>query len=785
MLRRYITLFVFLLSPFLLQSQTKKNAPWISYPSANVTDYGVYHFRKTFDLKEVPENLLVHVSADNRYNLFVNGQRVSYGPAKGDFKTYNYDVLDIAPFLTSGDNVIAALVYNGGKDKPLAFFSAQTAFMLDVEEEDFDFLRTDASWKVFENPAYSVISYQEMLFDERWFYGFYACGGGDQVNGNKYPWGWEELQFDESSWLNAEPLHFDGNAPWNLVPRKIPFMASHSVYPQSIREITGFDEKSGAWNGRSKITIPSNTEATVLIDFEVLTMGYPELTTSGGENSSIKIKYAEALYEEVNLKAHRDSVANLTMYGVWDIFQTDGKPSRTFRPLWKRTFRYVKLEIKTQDKPLEILSFINEYSGYPYPDMATFVSDDSKLNEVFTISKRTLQMCSGETYYDTPYYEQLSYGGDNRPIANISTYNSTDDRLLREVLRLYTQSENNETGLFKSAYPSRFDFDQGTWSMAWIQTLLDYYEMRGDMDFILPFVPNMEKILGFYERHLDEETGLIGTVRNKNFIDWSITKGSIPRANEQMEMVQSTMLTMYYVHTLDCAVKLYNYMGDEEKSMQWARISEEIKSAIRENSWDEEKGLFTDYPNSQVFSQHTNILAILSDVVPENEQKDLLKRVLSFKDFDEMASSYFSFFLFKAMQKTDQEELYLGNLDFWYDFLDRGLTTCGETGFASHDRSDSHAWSAHPAYYFLNSVAGIKSAEVGFKSVLISPHLGSLTDLKASMPHPNGKINVSYEVKRGELTAVIELPKGLKGNLSLDGKLIPLNEGINTLNLTL
>ena len=137
------------------------------------------------------------------------------------------------------------------------------------------------------------------------------------------------------------------------------------------------------------------------------------------------------------------------------------------------------------------------------------------------------------------------------------------------------------------------------------------------------------------------------------------------------------------------------------------------------------------------------------------------------------------------MQKTDQEELYLENLDFWYDFLNRGLTTCGETGFPSHDRSDSHAWSAHPAYYLLNSVAGIKSAEVGFKSVLISPHLGSLTDLKASMPHPNGKINVSYEVKRGELTAVIELPKGLKGNLSLDGKLIPLNEGINTLNLTL
>ncbi len=61
-----------------------QDAPWISYPSSNNTVYGVYHFRKTFHLEKVPERLMIHVSADNRYNLFVNGKRVCYGPAKGD-----------------------------------------------------------------------------------------------------------------------------------------------------------------------------------------------------------------------------------------------------------------------------------------------------------------------------------------------------------------------------------------------------------------------------------------------------------------------------------------------------------------------------------------------------------------------------------------------------------------------------------------------------------------------------------------------------------------------------
>ena len=268
-------------------------------------------------------------------------------------------------------------------------------------------------------------------------------------------------------------------------------------------------------------------------------------------------------------------------------------------------------------------------------------------------------------------------------------------------------------------------------------------------------------------------------VNNQNFIDWSIGKGSLPRSNEQKEMIQSTMLTLYFAHTLDCTVRLFNEIGFEEKSKRWALLSEGIKSSVLKASWDEQKQLFSDYPGGDIFSQQTNILAILCDLVPENQQKELLNRILSYDEFDEMASSYFSFFLFKAMQKTDQEDLFLENLDFWYDFLARGLTTTGETGFATHDRSDSHAWSAHPAYYMLNSVCGIKPAEVGFKSVVISPHLGSLTSVKATMPHTEGLISVTYEISGNELNARIELPKNLNGTWEYNGEVITLKGGLN------
>lgn len=752
---------------------------WYAYPSANNNTYGVYHFRKKIQMAEVPDIMQLAVSADNRYNLFVNGERVAYGPAKGDLKTYKYDVVDIAPFLVPGANMVALLVHNAGEEKPLSFISSQTAFLCQPKDQEYQALFDAQNWKAHKSKAYDPITYYEMLFKERWFYGFYACGPGDDFDAKEHPWGWEKLDFEDTDWKTAELLVFDGKAPWNLIERNIPFMDDHVLWPASIREAENIEPKDQFLSGGASIVVPPQTKAKVLMDFGVMTMGYPEIEVDGGAGGHIKVNYAEALYDAVNLKAHRDSVVGKTMYGVWDVFRPDGGQERLFRPLWKRTFRYVQLEIETKDQPLQINSYMLEYSGYPYKNIATFESDDARLNQIFEMGQRTLAMCSGETYYDTPYYEQLSYGGDNRPIGNLSFYTTTDDRLFKEVMRLYPQSINRETKLMKSAYPSRFTFDQGSWSLAWVQSLHDYYFMRGDALFVEPFFENIEGVLNFYDRHIDEEKQILGTVNNRNFMDWSITKGNIPRANEQGEMVNSTLLSLFYLHTLDCTVRLYKALGNNGEAEKWKGRAEHLRKGIFKTSWDKGRGLIADSPDLETFSQHANILAILTDVVPQEEQADLMDRILQKKEFDEYASSFFSFFLFKAMEKTSRQGLFLDHLGFWHEFIDRGLTTMGETGFASHDRSDSHAWSAHPSYFLLRFVGGIYPADTGFNSVLIQPSLGALNKVKATIPHPKGRIEVEYEKGLRTLRAKIVLPKGLTGTFNYGGKEFELTEGEN------
>jgi len=105
-------------------------AKWITCPDASIQDYAVFHFRKSFALDKVPEEFIVHISADNRYILYVNGKLVTYGPARGDLQHWRFEPVDINEYLTPGNNVIAAVVWNFGEHIPAAQMTRKTAFII-------------------------------------------------------------------------------------------------------------------------------------------------------------------------------------------------------------------------------------------------------------------------------------------------------------------------------------------------------------------------------------------------------------------------------------------------------------------------------------------------------------------------------------------------------------------------------------------------------------------------------------------------------------------------------
>ena len=75
-------------------------------------------FRKTFDLPVKPTQAALHLFADVRYVLWVNGTYVERGPNRFQPNGPEYDTINLVPHLQAGRNAVAVLVVgnlSGGK----------------------------------------------------------------------------------------------------------------------------------------------------------------------------------------------------------------------------------------------------------------------------------------------------------------------------------------------------------------------------------------------------------------------------------------------------------------------------------------------------------------------------------------------------------------------------------------------------------------------------------------------------------------------------------------------
>jgi alpha-L-rhamnosidase len=184
---------------------------------------------------------------------------------------------------------------------------------------------------------------------------------------------------------------------------------------------------------------------------------------------------------------------------------------------------------------------------------------------------------------------------------------------------------------------------------------------------------------------------------------------------------------------------------------------------------------------------------VLTDVAPQAEQAAILRKVLASQERTattldgqpvppmSQMSFYFRFYLSRALEHARVADLYLDQLGPWRQMLSMGLSTWAET--PEPTRSDCHAWSASPNYDLLTVVAGIQPDAPGFKRVRITPHLGNLKHLDASMPHGADEIHVHYERRGQGWTATVALPAALDGDLVWRGKSYSLHPGRQTLEL--
>lgn len=766
--------------PDILYKQWK--ASWISVPSEPQTGYGVYLFRKKLHLNAKPSSFKIHVSADNRYKLYVNDKLISLGPARGDLAHWNYETVDLAPLLSSGDNVLAAMVWNEAQWRPEAQISFMTGLIVQGATENEQEANTNSTWKCTRDNSYQPLKFVTNQY--------YVTGPGEVVNMAIKPKNWTRSDFSDAEWKNAQEI-FAGNPKsilgefgipvgWLLVPSPLPQMELHDERLKEVRKSTGISVPASFPSAKAVITVPANTEATLLLDQGHLTNAYPVLQFTGGKNALLTLKYAEALYSNYPAKGNRNEVEGKEFIGRKDSIISDGTARQQFTTLNWRTYRYVELVVKTSQEPLMIDDIYGTFTGFPFKYEASFASDNTELNKILETGWRTVRLCAVETYMDCPYYEQLQYIGDGRIQALISLYNAGDDRLVKNAINLIDHSRIPE-GLTESRHPSYSPQYIPNFSLWYIGMLHDYYMYGSDTSFIKSKLPGARQVLDFFHSY-QQPDGSVVHVPYWMFTDWvernGWVAGAAPYGADSCNANNDLQLLLAY----QSAASLESKAGIKEYAALYNGYINQLKATIRKKYWSEKRGLFADRSEKDLFSQHANALAILTGIVKGAEANAIAKKIISDTSLAQ-ASVYFKYYLHQALVKAGMGNDYIKWLDVWRENLKMGMTTWGEMSDVNTTRSDCHAWGSSPNIELFRTVMGIDSDAPGFSKVKIQPQLGSLTIVQAEIPHPKGKIGASY-VKSGRTWNIsISLPQGSTGTFLWEGKTFNLKAGKNTFTL--
>jgi len=723
---------------------------WIAHPAASPTDFGVFHFRKAFPLAAKPERFVVHVSADNRYRLFANGQSVSTGPAQSGLLHWRFETVDLAPYLRAGNNVLAAVVWNGGLvGRPMAQISHRTGFVLQSDDPANKAVNTNSTWKVIEDTAYQQIVYKDN--DPRFQWNYYVAGATERVDAAKYPWGWEQPAFDDSTWLPASqidlgaPAGIESHQRWQLKPRSVPFLTEDPQRFERVARAEGAEVAPSFVKGSAPIRIRANSQATILLDQGTLTTGYPVLWVSGGRGAQVHVTYSESLYDSKGGKGDRNQVVGKHVMGPEDDFLPDGA-KREYRPLWTRNWRWVQLDIRTLADPLVIDDFSSLRCVYPAARAAVFESDSEKLQPIWDAAWRTLALNAQETFISDLSWERLQYVADTKVQALTWLALTGDDRLVRLAIEDFDASRV-PSGLTQSRYPANLEQFIATFSLYWVSMVHDHWMYRGDDQFTRQFLPGIGNVLGWWEEQVK-------------------TRGNRPVQWAWSPIGDKFLFSL----TLQESAELFEHFGENYEAIRYRQLAADLNRETYASNFDPQRGLLRDTPE-RGYTEEVNTLAVLADAVPRGAQRGLMERMLQDPSVVR-PEMFFRYYFGRALKKTGLGDRYIENLEPWENMMRDGMQTFGEA--TKNSRSDCHPWGVSPAFEFLATVAGIEPASPGFLTVRIEPAPGSLRHVHARVPHPLGPIEVWLDRTGDGLRARVSLPPGLAGVFAWKGQEQPI-----------
>lgn len=761
---------------------------WIWLSGAGADQEQVLLFRKRLTLAQ-PLRTRIHISADHRFDLYVNDEWLARGPERGDPQHWFVHTYELT--LPAGKHTVVARCWWLPRMAAVTQMTRGAGFLLRAEGEADALLSTGVcGWEVAVMDAYR--------FERPYI--TWGAHGHTFVDGFLLP-----DDFSGSASLEWQPCKFKtrqektdlyNHSNWYLLPSTLPDMMNRPIATGVIRfaeklrcakdallPVASSRHDAHLADGLDQLVkhgknlvIPPRTCVQWLIDLDDYYCAYPHIKVSGGKGSSVQIYWAESLYHDhpTHNKGNRNEIEGKVIHADGDHFYPDGR-KLSFDLLWWRVGRYVQLIVETEEQALELIGLEFFETGYPLEKQGSFSADDPDYAKPLPLVERALRASMHDIYADGPYYEQLQYMGDAR-LEMLATYMLTrDDRLPRKVLQCFDWSRLPE-GFTQSRYPSPVTQVIPTFSLWWVCAVREYYMWRDDSDFVAGRLPGVHAVLDAFERYRDKDN-LVRQVPWWNFVDWSgewqVGLSSVVGDGA------NAIINLQYIVALESAAELEYGIGSDEMAAIYRGRAEKIRKAVVKKFWNTKRHLFACDEKHRHFSEHAQILAVLAGCCNADRLRRVRTAILGGQPLDR-ATIYFMHYLFEALPALDAMPHFFERLKTWSDLPAMGFRALPES--PDPCRSDCHGWGSHLIYHYHTKLLGIRPASPGFATVHIEPHPCHLKKIAGRLPHPQGIIGMNLDINAGQCE--VSLPKGVKGTFVWEGRQKRLQGGMQVIRIS-
>lgn len=609
-------------------------------------------FRKKFTVTEF-KKCNIHISADDYYFLYINGQFVCSGPSPAYPWHYYYNDIDISEYVNIGENTIAVHTYYQGLiNRVWVSGDYRQGMICQIFCDGCEVLSSDNTFKCARHTAFGVhdiaVKEHRTLFCE-------------VIDSNSKEIGFEKPDFDDSDWQACCEREF---VDYTLYRQNTSPLVHYKLVPQQI----------------------TKTEDGIFIDIGREIIGYLNIVAKGQKDDIVTVRYGEELNDDGTVRY--DMRCNCLYEDRWIL---SGKTD-SFRAFDYKGFRYASI-IAPQNVTFDDIYVTVRH--LPFDCVCNPQFSDSDLSKVWELCKNTIKYASQECFNDCPTREKGQYLGDACISAVAFAILTGNTKPLKKTIVDFSESAKICKGLMAVSTCS-FMQEIADFSLCYPLVVLWYYKLTGDLSFIEQILPTVEGILDYFKAFERPDGLLAGVYEKWNLVDWPQNMRDNYDVLTEGEIGDSchNVINAFYIGAQKCLNKIYTLLN-----MPTRDITRYEKAFVKE-FFREKSGLFADSPSTDHCALHSNALPLLFSIGITDKNKDSIIEFIKKKPITD-CGTYFSFYVLHALKQNGQIPSVIQKIKdegAWLNMLKEGATTTYEAWGKEQKKNTSlcHPWSTCP-----------------------------------------------------------------------------------------